>query len=329
MVTGATGLTGSHTVRALLDAGHRVRAFIRGPEKARRVFGRQACQLELAVGDIADRTSVQQAVEGCDALIHCAAVVAVGKPGDPEALLEANVGGVQNVLGAAVECGVSRIVHVSSLATLFRGDGSTLTESSKPRDSEHPYGQSKVVADRYARSLQAEGHPVKIVYPGAIIGPDDPGLTESMNALRAFVQDFIPITTGGMQLVDARDLAVAQARIVEAAPGPARYLAAGTFLSWPQLAETLEQAAGRSLRAIRVPAPALRVTGRVLDLARRVVPIELPLTAEAAAYITRWDSVPNSKTLIDMGVTFRDVGQSIADAVHWLEAAGHLEVRKH
>jgi hypothetical protein len=78
-----------------------------------------------------------------------------------------------------------------------------------------------------------------------------------------------------------------------------------------------------------VPAPALRVTGRLLDLVRRVVPIELPLTAEAAAYITRWDPVPNSKTLSDMGVTFRDARQSIDDAVQWLKAAGHLEVRKH
>ena len=72
----------------------------------------------------------------------------------------------------------------------------------------------------------------------------------------------------------------------------------------------------------------LRGIGRFIDVARHVVPIELPLTAEAAAYVTRWDPVPNSKALAEMGVTFRDVRESITDSVDWLEAAGHLGPKK-
>ena len=223
LVTGATGFAGSHTTRALLDAGHRVRAFVRSLDKAHRVLGEHE-RLELARGDIGDPASVREALRGCDGVIHCAAVVAVGIKGSPEELLQANVTGVRNVVGTAIEENVERIVHVSSLATLFRGDGSVLSETSEPCDSKLPYGQSKVVAEHYVREKQAQGHPVKIVYPAAIIGPDDPGFTEPLNALRTFIQDFIPLTTAGMQFVDVRDVAVALTRIIEAEPGPGRYL---------------------------------------------------------------------------------------------------------
>lgn len=324
LVTGATGLAGSHTVRALLDAGHPVRAFVRSPDKARRVFEGQQGPLELARGDIGDVASVRDALAGCDGVVHCAAIVAIGSANTPDALLETNVSGVRNVIGAAIEQRLERIVHVSSLATLFRGDGTLISESTEPRESKHAYGRSKAIAENYVRELQAEGHPVKIVYPGAIIAPDDPGLTESMNALRVFIRDFIPLTSGGMQFVDARDLAVAHVRIVEDEPGPGRYLAGGTFLRWPEIANLVEACAGERLRILRIPGVLLRIAGRLLDLVRRVRPVELPLTAEAAAYITKWDPVPNSKALETMGVTFRDVSESIDDAIRWLREAGHL-----
>jgi nucleoside-diphosphate-sugar epimerase len=323
LVTGATGFVGSHTTRALLGAGHRVRAFVRSPDKAHRVFG-DLDGLELAQGDISDMSSVREALPGCDGVIHSAAVVAVGIKGSPEALLEANVAGVRNVVGTAIEQGLQRIVHLSSIATLFRGDGSTLTEASEPAESKLPYGQSKVIAERYVRERQAEGHPVKIVYPAAVIGPHDPGFTEPLNAFKTFIEDFIPLTTTGMQLVDVRDVAFALTRIVEATPGPDRYLVSGAFLTWPELARTLEAATDRKLRKIRFPSPLLRATGRLLELLRKVVDVELPLTSEAAAYVTRWDPVPNSTALEDMDVTFRDVHQSIAETVRWMREKGHL-----
>jgi nucleoside-diphosphate-sugar epimerase len=324
LVTGATGLTGSHTVRALLVGGHEVCALVRNPEKAARVFGDSSDALHLVQGDITDQESVQRALHGCNAVIHCAAVVAVGTADGTEDLLETNVAGVRNVIGGAIDQGLERIVHVSSLATLFRGDGTTLSEDSEPQPSQHAYGQSKTVADRYVRKRQGEGHPVKVVYPGAIVGPDDPGLSESMVALKAFVEDFLPLTSGGMQFVDARDVANAHLRILEAEPGQARYLVSGTFLRWPEVASILADASGRRLRAWPVPAPAIRGIGRFLDAVRKIRPVEFPLTAEAAAYVTRWDPVPNSAALGRMGVSFRDVSDTLRDAVHWLQREGYI-----
>jgi hypothetical protein len=104
LVTGGTGLAGSHSIRDLLEAGHDVRALVRSEAKLARVFPDAPRGLTSAVGDIADRASVERALSGCDALLHAAAVVSMDNA-SPEALIEANLGGVKKVLGAALDAG--------------------------------------------------------------------------------------------------------------------------------------------------------------------------------------------------------------------------------
>ena len=324
LVTGATGLLGSHTVRALLDAGHTVRAFVRSPEKARRVFAGQAGSLELARGDIADLESVRPALEGCDALVHCAATVAAGVGAGPRQLIETNVGGARIVLGAALEHGLRRIVHVSSIASLFRGDGMPITEDSEPQPSMRAYGRSKTMAERYVRELQAAGAPIKIIYPGAILGPDDPGLVESNESLIIFIRKLLPLTTGGIQYVDARDLAAVILRIIEDDEGQARYLVPGEFVSWQELSMLLHELTGEKVAARRINPAFLRLLGRLFDVLRRVVPLEFPLSIESATYVTRWQPISRSEELVRLGVEFRSLEESLRDTIEWLRKAGHL-----
>jgi len=324
LVTGATGLLGSHTVRALLDAGHAVKAFVRSPDKARRVFAGREGSVELVKGDIGDAASVEAALRGCDGVVHCAAVISVDSANDPQALIKTNVAGVRNVIGSAVDLGLQRIIHVSSIAALFRTDGAPITESSEPQPSKHAYGQSKMMAENYVRELQAQGHPVKVIYPGTIIAPDDPGLTASMKSIPIFTRVFMPITSSGIQYVDARDLAIAHVRMLEDEQGAGRYLAAGTFISWPDLARVLEEVTGERPRAVRVPGAVFRLAGRLTDLLRLVIPIELPLSLESATYVTRWSPIDNSKDFERLGVQFRDLEVSMRDTALWLRQAGHL-----
>ena len=79
MVTGGTGMAGSHTVRAFLEAGHAVRLLVRDPDKVKRVFGPELAVEDVFVGDVADAASVERAMEGCDAVFHAAAVVDLKK----------------------------------------------------------------------------------------------------------------------------------------------------------------------------------------------------------------------------------------------------------
>ncbi len=325
LVTGATGFLGSHTAKTLLGRGHQVTALVRNPEKADRVFGgADYASLRIARGDITDRSSIEAAAEDCDGVVHCAAVISVDAARAPGELLETNVEGAKNVIGTAVDRGLERIVHVSSIAPLFRSDGTPVTESSEPQSSNHAYAQSKMLAEIYVRGLQSRGLPVQVLYPGAIIGPDDPALTESMNSLAIFMNVALPITTGGFQFVDVRDLAHAIACMMEDEPGSRRYLAPGAFVSWPELARMLEHATGRRPPKMPAPAMALRMAGRVTDFLRRFVSIELPLSEESANYITRWTPIESSSDFARLGVTFRGLEESLGDAVDWLATEGHL-----
>lgn len=324
LVTGATGLLGSHTVRALLDSGHAVRAFVRTPEKAKRVFGGQRGPLELVPGDIADVESVRAALEGCDGLVHCAAAVAAGAGQDARRLIETNVGGARNVVGTAVDLGMQRILHVSSLAPLFRPDGGPITEDSEPQSSKRAYGHSKMLAEEYVRELQAAGAPVQIIYPGAILGPDDPGLVESNESLVLFIRKLLPITTGGIQYVDARDLAVAIVRVLDDGRKQGRYLAPGEFVSWPELARLLEKLTGERVATRRINPVLLRLMGRIFDALRIIVPLEFPISIESTTYVTKWQPVSPSDELVRLGVEFRSLEDTLRDTIEWLRRAGHL-----
>ncbi|MEM7434373.1 MAG: SDR family NAD(P)-dependent oxidoreductase [Myxococcota bacterium] len=324
MVTGATGFLGSHAVRAILEAGHRVVAFVRSPDKASRVFGDHTKALEIARGDIGDEASVRGALTGCDSVIHCAATVALDAGNTPEKLIATNVRGARNVIGTALDLGIERIVHVSSVATLFRRGGGRITEASELVSSKLAYSQSKIEADLYVRDLQAVGRPVQILYPGAIIGPDDPGLTDSMRSIQIFARVFLPVTSTGIQYVDARDLGLALCRMVEDEPNARRFIAAGNFVTWSELATVLERVTGDKPPTYRVPAWAFRVAGRVADSLRHVTPIELPLSLESASYVTQWTRIDNSEDFGRLGVRFRDLEESMADTVRWMREAGHL-----
>src|SRR5207253_10578066 len=117
MVTGASGFVGSHTVAALLAAGHKPRALVRDPGKAAAVLGVLGVPgdaVEFTAGDMLDPAAVEQALDGCDAAIHAAA--AIGNTGAAGNLVETNVTGTRNVVGGAVAKGLDPVVHVSTVA---------------------------------------------------------------------------------------------------------------------------------------------------------------------------------------------------------------------
>ena len=145
-----------------------------------------------------------------------------------------------------------------------------------------------------------------------------------MRSVQIFAREFLPLTTSGIQYVDVRDLGAAMVRMVEDDPGAKRYIAAGHFLTWQALANLLTEVTGKQPPAHRVPAWAFRVAGRLADGLRWLTPIELPLSAESAAYVTRWTPIENSQDFERLGVCFRPIEETMADTVTWLYDAGHL-----
>lgn len=325
LLTGGTGFVGSYTVPALLRRGHDVRLLVRDEGRAAAMLGRRGigpADVEVVVGDVLDRASVVRAVEGCDAVVHAAAAIGITGPGG--STHDQNVGGTRAVVGAALDAGCDPVVHVSTVAVFLPPSGAVVTVESPLASPRNDYGRSKVAAERWVRARQDEGAPVAVVYPGGVIGPDQPRLDAALEGIAAARRTAWPMAPGGVTLLDVRDLAEALAATVEPALGPRRLLLGGWFLTWPQLGELTDELTGVRARRLPLPRPVLLGAGSVLDVVRRVVPLPYPLTRDAAEIMATAVPTDDELALDALGVGLRPVRDSLVDSLRWLVEAGHL-----
>jgi nucleoside-diphosphate-sugar epimerase len=325
LVTGASGYVGSHAVKALLDSGHRPRLLVRDRGRADKILaglGVDPAAVETYPGDMLDEEAVGRALDGCDAVIHAAA--ALGVTGRRTDLVTVNVTGTRNAVGGAVARGLDPVIHTSTIAVFVPPVTPVITPATPLARPRTDYGRSKLEAERYARGLQDEGAPVTIVYPGGVLGPDQPHLDAMPAGLAAALDIAWPLSPGGVSLLDVRDLGTALAGCLAPGQGPRRFLLGGHYLTWPGFADLCEALTGVRCRRIPLPGRLMIMTGALLDAAKRVRPFGYPLTRDAAELMVTLVPSDDSAVLDTLGLTLRPVEETIADTVRWLAATGHL-----
>ena len=177
LVTGADGFIGSHVTEALIRAGYTVRAFVLYnsfnswgwlDKCASDVRG----QFEVFAGDVRDPHGVRTAMEGCDAVLHLAALIAIPYSyHSPDTYVDTNIKGTLNVLQAARSCGVQRVVHTSTSEVYGTAAFVPITED-HPLSGQSPYSASKIGADQIAYSFYTSfDTPVMILRPFNTYGP--------------------------------------------------------------------------------------------------------------------------------------------------------------
>lgn len=177
LVTGADGFIGSHLTEALVAAGHNVRAFVlynsfnswgwldHSPEDVR-------SKLDIFAGDVRDSHGVRTAMEGCDTVLHLAALISIPYSyHSPSAYVDTNVKGTLNVVQAAQDLGVKRVVVTSTSEVYGTAQFVPITEE-HPLQGQSPYSASKIGADQIALSFhRAFGTPVSVIRPFNTYGP--------------------------------------------------------------------------------------------------------------------------------------------------------------
>ena len=323
LITGGTGFVGGWTAKAVADAGHSVRFLVRNPDRLHTSVAQLGVDVsDFSVGDIIDRVSVREALQGCDAVVHSAALVATD-PRRTNEMLTTNMQGAQNVLGQAVELGLDPIVHVSSFTALFHPNLETMTADLPVVGGADGYGTSKAQVDIYARGLQDAGAPVNITYPGMVLGPPVGNqYGEVGEGVKAALQmHVIPGRGGGWLIVDVRDLAALHAALLEPGRGPRRSTAGGHRVPPPELATMLGEVADTTMVAVPIPDTALRVAGAVLDKAGRFLPFDTPFTSAGMQYYTQIPASDDSPSERELGITYRDPYETMADSVEALRSA--------
>lgn len=214
LVTGAAGFLGSHVTDLLLARGERPRALVRPGED---VGSLAAAGVDIYPADIADRAALGAALHGVDRVLHCAARTG---PWGPAAEYErTNVRGLETLVRTALDAGVRRVVHVSSITVHGNDVRGAADESAPLREEPNPYSRSKVKGERLlARMIEDEGAPVTIVRPGWIYGPRD---TASFARFARMIETRRMIMLGSGQnhlpLIYARDAALGVLLASEAA----------------------------------------------------------------------------------------------------------------
>ncbi len=229
LITGATGFLGAWVARALVQAGHGVRALVRATSPRDALAD---VPHEVAEGDILDRSALARAMEGVEAVVHCAGLVAL-RPRDREALHRVNVEGSRNVLEAATGRGL-RVLFTSSIATLGGSSGPTPRDEACWPDARAPsdYVQSKRLGEELALSLAARGGDVVVLNPGDALGPGDLRFTGTQLVLQYLRGALRFHLGGGMSFCDVRDVAAAYATALTRGRSGQRYVLAGVNLSY-------------------------------------------------------------------------------------------------
>jgi nucleoside-diphosphate-sugar epimerase len=257
LVTGGAGYFGSLLTDQALARGDRVRVLDLSAPAARD-------GVEVVVGDVRDLAAVRAACDGVDVVLNNVAQVPLAK--DRELFWSVNVGGTANVLVAARDAGVSKVVHTSSSAIFGIPDCNPVTESTPPKPLE-AYGRAKAAAEALCREAAANGLDVSIVRPRTILGHGRLGI---MAVLFELVEAGAPVFVMGSgdnryQLVHSDDLADA---ILRAAgrPGPGTYnIGATEFGTMRETLESLCRHAGTGSRVRSVPVAPARWGMRALS----------------------------------------------------------------
>lgn len=328
VVTGGTGFVGSHSVKSLSDAGHSVKLLVRSPDRIRQALDPLGVgEVEHVAGDVTDVPSVERALQGADAVLHCASVYSLD-PRQAGAIRHTNVTGTENVISAARRLGLDPIVHVSSVVGLSGQHGEVLSHDSQPTHPRGYYSASKAESDRVARRHQDEGAPVVITYPASVFGPHDPHWGESAilvgNALRGY---FRMMPAGSLPISDVRDLARLHVAVMEPGHGPRRYMGLAVNPDTSALMAALGRVTGRTLKITRVPLAPVYYLARALDLLQRAVPARLPLPSEGIWYVSRAHSVDDSLTRRDFGIEPLPLDQTLEDMIRWMVSSGRLKPR--
>jgi len=237
-VTGATGFVGGHVARELREQGADV-----GDERV----------------ELLDLSGLERAVEGCDAVVHVAALYSYDAPA--AAIERVNVEGTRNLLEAAALKSVSRILFTSTAGTCGPVPGRPATEEDDPPqwELEVPYKRTKLAAERLARTAGAI-----VVNPTTPVGEGDrkPTPTGGMIARVATGRIRGYVGTTGLNVVDVRDVARGHALALERGQPGERYLLGGVDLPLEELFAAVADLAGRPRPCIRVPYAVAQVAGK-------------------------------------------------------------------
>lgn len=317
LVTGATGFIGSRLVKRLLGTPHELRCLVRASSLTKAL---EEQGISLITGDVTDRASLQKAMEGCDWVANLANLFDFWVP-DARQYETVNVAGTRNVMEAAAELGVSKVLHVSTVAIFGDAEWPVRETSTPGPRCFSRYAQSKRAGDEVAWELYEKMRvPLVMVFPAAVIGPGDPkaaGRYIKNFLLRKLPAQVFPRSVFPWVFVD--DVAEAIARALEE-PGNIgeKYLVTAENLTFGEINRMLTDISGVQPPRLTMPDWLTLLSAHLMtalaDLTKK--PPILDMAIDQMRLMKHGLAVDGSKVERELGITYtpiRDVLKEIVD----------------
>jgi farnesol dehydrogenase len=322
LLTGGTGFLGKNVARALHAAGHQLTILAREtsdlsglPESA-----------AIARGDVTDAASVERAIEGCQAVVHMAALVKMWVP-DRRRFEQVNVDGLRHTLQAAERAG-ARVVYTSSFIAVGPagpqpGDESLVHPGHGFRND---YERTKARADVLAREAAAAGRDVVLLYPGVVYGPGD--LTDG-NLVVKMVADHLGGRLAGIvgpgdrlwSYAFAEDVAQGHVAALERGRAGERYFLCGDNVDMVAFFGLLAEVSGTPPPRRHIPYPAAALLGRTLYYWAELTGKAPVLTHEVVGVFREHWAYSSAKASRELGYAPTPLKDGLRRTVEWLRAS--------
>ena len=314
LVTGASGFTGSHLVRALEQQGDQVVALVRKTSNLSRLSGTQA---ELIYGDITDRAALQTAMQDADWVFHVAAYVELGLV-DAAKMQQINVEGTRAVLETAAQTpGLAKLVYCSTVGIYGDTGGQVIDERYQRQQVgfSSAYDSTKYAAQQLVDRFAAAGLPAVSLMPSGIFGADDPHFGP---VLKTFRQGKLKLWAGGERItgiVHVDDLVAAMLLAAQKASPGSHYIISSGDLTTRAMFEFCSRETGVPA-PWEAPKPLVQLVGQLLDPIGRLLRWQPPLSRERVHYLyERCVRVEASKARAELGWQPRSVEQTLRDSL--------------
>jgi dihydroflavonol-4-reductase len=325
LVTGASGFVGAAVARCLLSENHRVRALVRESSNRRNLEG---LDVDIVVGDLRQPESLRSALSGCTALFHVAADYRLWAR-DPETLYMNNVTGTINIMRAALEAGVERIVYTSSVATLgLNRDGAPADEKTPVTldDMIGDYKRSKYLAEEAVMRLVREDDlPAVIVNPSTPVGPRDIRPTPTGRLIvDAAVGRMPAFVDTGLNVVHVDDVARGHLLAFERGRIGERYVLGGDNMSLEEILREVARVAGRPAPRVRLPHGLVMPVAYLSEAWARVFGGEPLATVDGVRMSRKRMYFSSRKAERAFAYRHRPGADAIRDAVAWFRDSAYL-----
>ena len=327
LVTGAAGFLGSHVARQLVARGEDVRVLVRASSSNRAIAD---LSLEYVTGDLRDQSSLARAMDGVQRVFHVAADYRLWAK-NPQEIYDSNVGGTKNLLAAAHQAGIQKLIYTSTVATIAVDRPALPNEftDSKLEEMVGHYKRSKWMAEQEVLKAAKESLPVVVAMPTTPVGPWDWKPTPTGKIIVDFLNGKMPgYVETGLNFVGVEDCAAGHLLVAEKGKIGERYLLGAENLTLKQVLDSLAQLTGLPAPKFKIP-HSLALGVAYADTAfSRLIRREPQIPVEGVKIAQHLMFVDCTRAQRELGFRAEPVSAAFERAVRWYEKNGYVSERR-